>query len=259
MESGVLTSRSQLFGSISTDWQIAGVGDFDGDGKNDDIFWHNQQNGVTVQWETENGMLSDYGQVFGSISTNWEIAAIGDFDGDNRTNDVLWLNRTDGVSALWEIENSGLSDYRQIFGSISEDVEAAGVGDFDGDGKLDDVFWINQIDGTTELWEMEGGVLSNSSSIKEIARGDILTGDAGDDTFVFADGDGFNTVTDFATGAGSDDQIDISDFAFASYNDFILNASDDGTDTTIAFDANDSVILIGVRVADLHQDDFLLV
>ena len=70
---------------------------------------------------------------------------------------------------------------------------------------------------------------------------DDMTGGGGDDLFQFKDGDGDDSITDFSAGAGSDDRIDV----------------DAGADTVINLDADDSVTLIGVQKADLHEDDFL--
>ncbi|MBO6784328.1 MAG: tandem-95 repeat protein, partial [Alphaproteobacteria bacterium] len=89
---------------------------------------------------------------------------------------------------------------------------------------------------------------------------DFLFGGEGDDLYDFENGSGDDTVADFQAGAGTDDRIDVGDFGFADFAD-LLAAADDGNganaDTVIALDSDDSVTLIGVRIADLHEDDFL--
>jgi hypothetical protein len=81
---------------VPTNWQIAGVGDFDGNGK-DDILWYS--GGALAIW--------DNGDVGGShdpangvvVPTNWHIAGTGDFDGNGK-DDILW---SDGASAvIWD-------------------------------------------------------------------------------------------------------------------------------------------------------------
>ena len=44
--------------------------------------------------------------------------------------------------------------------------------------------------------------------------------------------------------------------AFTSFDDLLAAASDDGTDTTIAVNGDNSITLQNVLVSDLHQDDF---
>ena len=87
---------------------------------------------------------------------------------------------------------------------------------------------------------------------------DRLSGATGDDLFVFADGSGNDTVTDFVAGAGTDDVLDIVAFGFASFADVVDAASQVGSDTLIQLDADDSVTLLGVTLGDLNTDDVLI-
>ena len=87
---------------------------------------------------------------------------------------------------------------------------------------------------------------------------DILTGDAGDDLFVFSDGQGRDRIEDFQAGAGSDDQLDLRNVT--SINDMaeLLAAStQDGSDTVINLGGGNEVTLVGVNRTDLHVDDFV--
>ena len=86
---------------------------------------------------------------------------------------------------------------------------------------------------------------------------DDMTGGGGDDLFQFDNGDGADTITDFSAGAGTDDRLDVSGFGFTDLADLLASTSDAGADTVISLDADDSVTLIGIQKADLHDDDFL--
>lgn len=86
---------------------------------------------------------------------------------------------------------------------------------------------------------------------------DILTGNGGDELFVFNNGSGDDTITDFAAGAGSQDKIDVRDFGFTDLVDLLAATNDSGADTVITLDSDDSLTLIGVQEADLHEDDFI--
>jgi Ca2+-binding RTX toxin-like protein len=89
---------------------------------------------------------------------------------------------------------------------------------------------------------------------------DIYTGGIGDDLFVFGEYNGNDTITDFSAGAGSEDVIDVSALNLGGLGDLLALADDNGgsTDTTITFSDEGTVTLIGVQVADLHQDDFII-
>jgi hypothetical protein len=59
-------------GNISTDWQIAGVADFNGDGTGD-ILWRNVNTGGASIWEMNGGQLAAAPMSLGNISTDWHV------------------------------------------------------------------------------------------------------------------------------------------------------------------------------------------
>ncbi len=89
---------------------------------------------------------------------------------------------------------------------------------------------------------------------------DLVSGGGGDDTFEFRQGHGNDTYDDFVAGSFSSlDQIELIGFgaAFDTFAEVLAAASDNGTHTTIDFGGGDSILLLNVVVADLHEDDFV--
>ena len=82
----------------------------------------------------------------------------------------------------------------------------------------------------------------------------------GNDTFVFKTGYDADTIDGFAAGAGSEDVIALSlGTNFDEFSEIQGAASDVGGNTLLTFTGGDSLTLIGVTSASLHQDDFLFV
>jgi Ca2+-binding RTX toxin-like protein len=105
---------------------------------------------------------------------------------------------------------------------------------------------------------------SNANEILNGASGnDILTGGAGSDNFVFRLSSGNDTVTDFTNGQ---DTIDIHDYTTftqgspSSFAAWIASASveQQGANTLIHLDANNSILLSNVAKASLAMNDFIL-
>jgi hypothetical protein len=96
-------SGTQLVQSISlgnvplATWQIAGLGDFNGDGYSD-ILWRDTAGDVSI-WFLNSSFAVQSTASLGNVPTTWSIAQIGDYNGDART-DILWID-TSGNLAIW--------------------------------------------------------------------------------------------------------------------------------------------------------------
>jgi serralysin len=88
------------------------------------------------------------------------------------------------------------------------------------------------------------------------AGNDKLTGAAGNDTFVFRAGFGQDTITDFTAGPGTDDVIEFHDGMFGSFEAVVAASHQVGNTVEIDVDAATSIVLKGVTLASLNQNDF---
>ncbi len=91
-------------------WTVAGVGDFDADGKAD-LLWRNS-NGSLVAWLMNGSTIAGSG--FVTVNGNavapdpsWHVVEIGDFNGDART-DILWRN-DNGQVAEWLMKGTAIT------------------------------------------------------------------------------------------------------------------------------------------------------
>ncbi len=90
-----------------TNWQIASVRDFSGDGRAD-ILWHHRSEGWLAFWRMEGS------QVAGGIplshnrvaDTNWKAIASGDMNNDGYP-DLIWRH-TNGTIAIWALRRGEL-------------------------------------------------------------------------------------------------------------------------------------------------------
>ena len=81
-------------GSPTSDWSIAGVGDFDGNGTSD-ILWKNSTTGQVYIWFMNGTTYSSSASVsYVSLRTG-AIEGVGDYDGSGRAG-ILWRNSSNG-------------------------------------------------------------------------------------------------------------------------------------------------------------------
>ena len=155
--------------------------------------------------------------------------------------DVLYGDDDDSGAASGDDDLYGGSGDDTLYGDGGNDVLQGGADDdtLYGGGGRDDLYG----DGGDDDLYGDGGA-------------DSLTGGTGADTFVFAAGDGADTITDFTPEEG--DRIDLS--AFAGLEGFAsLTLTADGSATILDLRAHGggTVRLEGIAVADLLAADFL--
>jgi hypothetical protein len=90
-------------------WSIAGVGDFDHDGKSD-LLWRNS-NGALAIWQMNGTAITVSGNITsGGVAVapdaSWHVVEIGDFNGDGHS-DILWRN-DNGSMVEWLMNGTAI-------------------------------------------------------------------------------------------------------------------------------------------------------
>jgi hypothetical protein len=150
--------------SVATSWNIAGVGDFNGDGR-DDIVWRNE-NGTMTNWlGTASGAFADNStNASVTVGTIWHIAGTGDFNGDGR-DDILWRNDLGEMTNWLGQADGSFVNNPNASTTVATSWYIAGTGDFNGDGR-DDILWRNDVTGDMTNWlgQANGGFVNNPNA-----------------------------------------------------------------------------------------------
>jgi hypothetical protein len=146
------------------DWQIVGLGDFNGD-RIKDILWRHTTGALSIWFINSSGQFASdlvpRSYLYdGPIDPNciplprWKIISVADFNGDLYS-DILWRNKC-GTLAIWLNDPFGSDGpfAAARVGSAGLDWQIAGTADFNGD-RRSDILWRNA-DGTVVVWLMNG-------------------------------------------------------------------------------------------------------
>ena len=156
-----------------TKWQIRGLADFSGDGKVD-VLWHHQATGDLYVW-TLDGTVTTGGSYLTPKSfadTQWQIRAVGDFDGDGKP-DILWHHQATGELYVWFMNGFAVKGGSYLTPKSFADTQwqIRGLADWNGDGKLD-LLWHHQTTGELYVWTLDGTVTVGGSYLTPKAFAD---------------------------------------------------------------------------------------
>ena len=147
-------------------WQVAGTGDFNGDGR-DDMLWRNdrRRSRATGSANANGGFVDNDANAFDQVPTSWQVAGTGDFNGDGR-DDILWRNDAGAAQQLAGQRQMAASSTTTPTPSPRSPTNwhVAGTGDFNGDGR-DDILWRNDSGAVSDwLGQANGGFAINDAN-----------------------------------------------------------------------------------------------
>jgi len=166
--------------AVSLDWEVVGVGNLDGDAYRDDILWVNTNTGEVRSWIMDSGMVVADPVLLnaGTLGATEDLLAVGDFDGDTFSDDLLVIDNQTGVLSVWFYDGTNQTGSAVLDTAPTANLaglQVAGVADYDGDLIADDVLWQNTLVGINSIWFTEGGTIVETVYADTIDTSIVLT------------------------------------------------------------------------------------
>jgi V8-like Glu-specific endopeptidase len=105
---GAGQTHGQTVAHLGNEWNVAGTGDFNGDGKAD-ILWFDTVTGQVVVWEM-NGPTVLAAQPIGDPGPQWRVVDVADISGDGKA-DILWRDTGTGQVVAWAMDGFNVDHY----------------------------------------------------------------------------------------------------------------------------------------------------
>ena len=173
------------------DWQFAGMGDLNGDGKDDVLLRHTDGRWDYYPMDGRNPIADERGLAGLTRNLDWHVAGIGDLNGDGK-DDVLLRNKN-GRWYYYPMNGRRYITDARGYADLTRDLDwqVAGIGDLNGDGR-DDVL-LRHTDGRWDYYPMDGrnpiaderglAGLTRNLAWQVVGMGD-LNGDGKDDVLL---------------------------------------------------------------------------
>lgn len=145
---------------VGSSWYPQGSGDFNRDGRADQV-WRNYATGQNQIW------LMSGNRVLSSIAiravgdTNWHIQGTGDFNGDGKT-DLLWRHYETGSNTVWMMNGTTYVSSVSLPNVQGLNIKIEGAADFNDDGRPD-ILLRNDLSGENLVWIMNGITVASTA------------------------------------------------------------------------------------------------
>jgi hypothetical protein len=150
------------FNTAPTAFKIVGVGDMNGDGRSDLVYWNETTGETHIALFNASGKLLLSSGLFLTAGAEWRVVGVADTNGDRRADIVYWNSAT-GETFINLTAADGLTRMSGGFFNVSPLAwKVSGVADTNGDGRAD-VIYRNDATGEVFVWLTAAGGLSRSS------------------------------------------------------------------------------------------------
>ena len=147
-------------GQVGPEWQVAGLGGFDGADTSDMILraTSGADAGDFQVFDISNNNITD-AVGMGTVGLSWAVSGFGDFSTNPGETDMLMRDSTSGAFEVYDISGNSIT-FAGPMGSVGLEWTVAGFGDFSGNANETDMLMRNSTTGAFEVYDIGGNSIA---------------------------------------------------------------------------------------------------
>ena len=156
---------TSALGQISTQWQVVGLGGFNGTDTSDMIL--RNASGTFQIYDVANNTFTG-NTTIGQVGMEWSVAGFSDFSGRTGETDMLMRNSNNGQLELYDISNNAIT-FATGMGQVGLEWQVSGFGDFSGRvGETGDMLMRNSNTGQFEVYDISNNQITFAGPMGQV-------------------------------------------------------------------------------------------
>lgn len=152
-------------GQISPQWQIAGIGDFNG-ADTSDMLLRNGDGAFEVYDIVNNTFAAS--AALGQVGLEWTVSGFGDFSSRAGETDMMMRNSNSGAFEVYDISNNAIT-FATGMGQVGLEWQVSGFGNFSGrPGETGDMLMRNSNTGEFEVYDVSNNQVTFAGSMGQV-------------------------------------------------------------------------------------------
>ena len=155
-------------GQVGLQWQVAGVGGFNGSDTSDMILRETSGTlaGSFEVYDISNNNITN-SAAMGQVGTEWQVAGFGDFSSSAGETDMLMRDAGNGAFEVYDIRNNAITSAASM-GQVGLEWQVAGFGDFSGNANESDMLLRNSNTGQFEIYDIRNNAITSAASMGQV-------------------------------------------------------------------------------------------
>ena len=154
-----------VLGQISTQWQVVGLGGFNGPDTSDMIL--RNASGVFQIYDVANNTFTG-NTTIGQVGMEWSVAGFGDFSGRTGETDMLMRNGNTGRLEVYDISSNAIT-FATAMGQVGLEWQVSGFGDFSSRaGETGDMLMRNSNTGQFEVYDISNNQITSAGPMGQV-------------------------------------------------------------------------------------------